>query len=286
MTTLISHILLDIEGTTCPVSFVSGTLFPYAARELGPFLERHQQEVKVQELVATIFQDWQQDPDPIAQQLFHNAAGQEIRGEEEESKDSRSDNVGKHKLIVPYLQWLISVDLKYTPLKELQGMVWNEGYGRGELKSTLFDEVADTLQRWHEQGLVLGVYSSGSIAAQKLLYGHSQAGDLRPLFQYWFDTHIGSKHEVDSYRHICEVMQVNPQQVLFISDCEAELEAEVQSNLQVILSDRDNDQPVSNNPNPQKPTTSIAGTPRQVSRLDQIELLTKDATHYQQGKHR
>jgi len=272
MTTSISHILLDIEGTTCPVSFVSGTLFPYAARELGPFLERHQQEDKVQELVGTTFQDWQQDPDPKAQQLLDKAAGQELRGEKEENKDSRTANTGKHKLIVPYLQWLISVDRKYTPLKELQGMVWNEGYGRGELKSTLFDEVADTLQRWHEQGLVLGVYSSGSIAAQKLLYGHSQAGDLRPLFQYWFDTHIGSKHEADSYRRICEAMQVNPKQVLFISDCEAELQAAAQGKLQVILSDRDNDQPVSNKPQPQKSTTSTAGTPRYVSKLDQIKL--------------
>ena len=243
MTPAISHVLLDIEGTTCPVSFVSGTLFPYAARELGPFLARRHDDGEVRALVEAVLQGWQQDGDPQAQQLWAEARDLGLAPAAPDTGAAATGGSGASErngaLIVPYLRWLIAVDRKFTPLKELQGLVWREGYGRGELVGALFEEVPDTLRLWHRQGLVLAVYSSGSIAAQQLLYGHSQAGDLRPLFSHWFDTHSGGKHEMGSYQRICEAMDVDPGQVLFLSDSEAELEAAAAAGLQVVLSDRD-----------------------------------------------
>ena len=267
MTEQISHVLLDIEGTTCPLSFVSGTLFPYAARELGPYLKRHHQDETVQMHCQAVIEAWQQDSDPQARQLWNQA------------QTCDSVEVGGITVrpwhgsdIEPYLQWLIASDRKLTPLKELQGMVWAEGYARGELVGDLFEEVPGVLQEWQQQGLVLGVYSSGSIAAQKLLYGHSQAGDLCPLFSHWFDTHSGGKHEIDSYKRICAAMDVEPQHVLFISDSMAELQAAAAADLQVVLSDRDN----SLSPEQRAISTHITpaetGGYRSISNLNQLQL--------------
>ncbi len=276
MTPAISHVLLDIEGTTCPVSFVSGTLFPYAARELGPFLARHGDDAEVRVLVEAVLQGWQQDGDPQAQQLL--AAARDL-GLVLAAPDSGAVATGGSgasgrdaALIVPYLQWLIAVDRKFTPLKELQGLVWREGYGRGELVGTLFEEVPDTLRLWHRQGLVLAVYSSGSIAAQQLLYGHSQAGDLRPLFSHWFDTHSGGKHEVGSYQRICEAMGVDPRQVLFLSDSEAELQAAAAAGLPVVLSDRDAKTSGPVMPGPNNPGAGPTTSPSCISTLSQLSL--------------
>ena len=267
MTQTISHVLLDIEGTTCPVSFVSGTLFPYAARELGPYLERHRHNEIVQSHVLAVIEAWQQESDPQARELW-NQAQERVSSEAGASAMSRFCD----SAIEPYLQWLIAADRKLTPLKELQGMVWAEGYARGELVGDLFEEVPDTLRSWQQQGLVLAVYSSGSIAAQKLLYGHSQAGNLVPLFSHWFDTHSGGKHEVESYKRICAAMEVEPQQVLFISDSEAELQAAATAQLQVVLSDRDYTQP------PEQTQTQDAKTPpvgkgrHSITNLGQLKL--------------
>ena len=264
----ISHVLLDIEGTTCPVSFVNGTLFPYAARELGSYLERRRDDAQVRSLVDAVIEGWQQDPDPQAQKLLQEAREQASQREGNESA-IRSVPHLNGELIEPYLQWLISIDRKFTPLKELQGMVWQEGYARGDLIGTLFEEVADTLRQWHKQGLVLGVYSSGSIAAQKLLYGHSQAGDLRPLFSHWFDTHIGSKQDVDSYKRICEAMDAKPQHVLFVSDSEEELQAASAAKLQLAYSNRE-DHPTQEQTEPYEHPIAIEGV-RYINNLTQIK---------------
>ena len=101
--------------------------------------------------------------------------------------------------LIQYLKHLISIDKKSTALKDLQGKIWEHGYNNGELKSQLFPETAECLRKWHEQGLTLSVYSSGSIQAQKLLYRHSPAGDLEKLFSHWFDTHTGPKKSTESY---------------------------------------------------------------------------------------
>lgn len=216
-TPIVSHLLLDIEGTTCPVSFVGQTLFPYAAKHLPAYLRSHGHEPQVQQLLAGAVQAWNLDPDPRAQEL------------RQQGQSSVAD----------YLLWLISQDRKLTELKELQGLIWRDGYANGDLVGPLFADVPGALQRLHQRGLVLAVYSSGSVGAQQLLYGHSDAGDLRGLFRHWFDTRTGPKHDAESYRNIAKAMDVPPANVLFVSDALAECEAADAAGMQVRFSDRD-----------------------------------------------
>lgn len=212
----VSHVLLDLEGTTCPVSFVASSLFPYAAKHLGAYLNQHGEEQEVQLLVEGATRAWQQDADPEATSLRNNP------------QTSLND----------YLQLLIRQDRKLTELKQLQGLIWESGYQSGELVAPLFTDVPGALQRWYQQGMVLAVYSSGSVAAQKLLYGHSNAGDLRHLFSHWFDTRTGPKQEQASYEAITKAMGVKPGHVLFISDAVVECEAADAVGMQFLFSDR------------------------------------------------
>ena len=213
----ISHVLLDIEGTTCPVSFVAGTLFPYATQHLASFVKTHRGKAVVGELLASAEETWKQDSNLEAQQLLAQPGAD----------------------VITYLQLLIKQDRKLTELKDLQGLLWAEGYASGDLKGPLFSDVAPALRRWHQQGAVLAVYSSGSVVAQQLLYGHSTEGDLRSLFSHWFDTRTGAKQDVASYRAISEAMGVGSSKVLFISDSLLECEAAHAAEMQVLFSDRD-----------------------------------------------
>lgn len=221
----VSHVLLDIEGTTCPVSYVAETLFPYASANLAPYLETHQQEANIRALIQELETLWQQDTDQEARDLLSHSR---------QSAEQRS--VGG---ILPYLKFLIRCDRKVTPLKDLQGKIWAEGYARGELVGPLFEDVPTSLRRWQQEGVVLAVYSSGSIAAQQLIYQHSNHGDLRSLFSHWFDTHTGSKHDPTSYTLIAELMGCTPQAILFVSDSHSELQAASQTGLQVVCSQRE-----------------------------------------------
>jgi enolase-phosphatase E1 len=220
----VSHVLLDIEGTTCPVNFVADTLFPYASEHLGEFLRSRAEDPAVKALTAEVVRAWRNDPDPQAQALWLHRGG---------AASSASPDA-----VLPYLQWLIRLDRKQTSLKELQGLVWAEGYDSGELVAPLFPDVADRLRTWHRQGKVLAVYSSGSVTAQRLLYNFSNGGDLRPLFAHWFDTRSGAKYHSTSYLSIASAMNVPPATILFVSDAVAELDAAAEAELQVVFSDR------------------------------------------------
>jgi enolase-phosphatase E1 len=223
----ISHLLLDIEGTTCPVSFVADTLFPYARDRLEPFLLEQRMNPLVRDLVADIIHHWRQDPDPKAPDF---------------NRDQPSDDHGKennHRRVVPYLQYLIDNDRKLTALKDLQGMIWKQGYEKRELQAPLFTDVPPALQLWYQQGLTLAVYSSGSTQAQQLLYRHSTSGDLSSLFKYWFDTRMGSKKDPGSYLRISEAMALHPETVLFISDISSELDAACKAGMRVLFSKRE-----------------------------------------------
>jgi enolase-phosphatase E1 len=224
MTLPIRHVLLDIEGTTCPVCFVSETLFPYAAERMAGFLEARGEDDTVQALMAQVAQAWRDDPHPAAQALRQVAP----------------ENASSARQVLPYLRWLIQQDRKLTALKDLQGLIWEEGYASGALQGPLYPDVPPALRRWRAAGLGLAVYSSGSVRAQQLIYGHSNAGDLRGLFQHWFDTRIGSKQESASYREIVTLLGVPTGSVLFISDSVSELKAAAASGLAVLLCDRDN----------------------------------------------
>ena len=192
----ISHVLLDIEGTTCPVSFVAGSLFPYASQQLGDYLRAHGREPMVRELLEAVVLSWMEDPSEEARSLLKAHHG--------------ADGVGPDQLqaLETYLRLLIRADRKLTALKDLQGMIWRQGYEDGHLKAPLFADVPEALRRWSDQGLILAVYSSGSVAAQQLLYGHSSGGDLRSLFRHWFDTRVGAKKDPESYCSLAKVMEI------------------------------------------------------------------------------
>jgi enolase-phosphatase E1 len=212
----VSHLLLDIEGTTCPVSFVAEVLFPYAAAQLGHYLHEQAHSSQVMALLEETEAAWALDPDPAAQQL------------------RVQPGAGVHD----YLALLIQQDRKLPALKQLQGLIWEQGYAEGVLRSPLFDDVPPALNRWTRQGLILAVYSSGSVQAQQLLYRHSHAGDLSSRFSHWFDTRSGAKREPPSYSGIAQSMEVAASRILFISDALEECVAAEQAGLQVVFSSR------------------------------------------------
>ena len=132
---------------------------------------------------------------------------------------------------------------KETPLKALQGMLWEQGYQQGAFRGHIYDDAAEYLQRWHDRGLRLFVYSSGSVKAQKLIFGFSEAGDLTPFFSGYFDTRIGGKKESTSYSNIIDELGVEPRTVLFLSDVEAELKAAEEAGLRTVWLVREGDLP-------------------------------------------
>ena len=191
--TMIKAIVTDIEGTTSSIDFVHQSLFPYAKAHLRAFLRAHAAEPAV------------------AEQIRETGR---IEGRELEVEQAAT-----------VLERWIDEDRKLTPLKALQGMIWAQGYAAGELKGHVYPDTPVYLRRWHEQGKRLYIYSSGSVEAQKLIFGHSDAGDLRPLFSGYFDTRIGGKREADSYRAILKELALPGEEVLFLSDVGEELDA-------------------------------------------------------------
>ncbi len=200
---MIRAIVTDIEGTTSSIDFVKDVLFPYAREKLPAFVVTHADR-------------------PEVQHWLHEAA-----------REAGLVSASRQEIIDLLIRW-IDEDRKATPLKALQGMLWQDGYVSGEFKGHVYPEVAENLQKWKKQGIHLYVYSSGSVAAQKLLFGHSDAGDLTPLFSGYFDTEIGGKREVDSYRRIAEALHLPPGQILFLSDIAAELDAAAAAGLQTV----------------------------------------------------
>lgn len=190
----IKAILTDIEGTTSAVSFVFDVLFPYAAKHLPDFVRQHAPRADVAAQLDAV------------------------------RRDSNEPEAEVERVVEILLGW-IAEDRKATPLKALQGMVWEQGYQAGQLKGHVYPDAVEALQRWHQQGFQLFVYSSGSIQAQKLIFGCSEAGDLSPLFSGYFDTTSGPKREVQSYERITQAIGVAAGQILFLSDIVEELDA-------------------------------------------------------------
>ena len=210
-------VLLDIEGTTCPVHFVSGTLFPYASQAMEAYLAREATgQADVRALLKAVDEAWNADQQPAAIALRQR---------------SPTDTAG-------YLRLLIARDSKLPALKELQGLVWRAGYASGELVAPLFADVAPALGQWRAAGLDLAVYSSGSVAAQQLLYRHSNDGDISGFFAHWFDTHVGPKQERSSYVAIARAVGLSPESILFISDALPECQAAHAAGMAVRFSTR------------------------------------------------
>ena len=210
---MIKYVLTDIEGTTTPVHFVHDVLFPYAKQRMAGYIRSNIDKAEVTRCLQNV------------QQTVKEESGEDI--EEKEA-------------IETLLHW-IDTDRKHTALKELQGYIWKEGYENGNFQGQVYDDVKPVLEKWKAQEIRLGVYSSGSIEAQKLLFGHSDKGDLTPLFSDYFDTKTGPKKEAASYHKISEQLGIKPGNILFLSDVEAELDAAAAAGFQVIQLAREND---------------------------------------------
>lgn len=215
---MIRVVLTDIEGTTSSISFVHDVLFPYAADHLGDFIR------------AGV-----EDSPEVREQLDAVATASGVDGNDIDG-------------LIDVLQNWIREDRKATPLKTLQGLLWEQGYQRGDFRGHVYADAADYLRYWHDEGYRLYVYSSGSVKAQKLIFGFSDYGDLTPFFSGYFDTRIGAKREAASYQAIADELGVDPGTILFLSDSEAELVAAESVGLQTAWLVRDGATVQSNRP--------------------------------------
>jgi enolase-phosphatase E1 len=216
-------ILLDIEGTTTPVDFVYKTLFLYASRKLESFLRENSANPEIGALIQDLHAKHQEDE-------LNSLEPPNWRDDSEEERLRSS---------VAYGQWLIARDSKCTPLKSLQGKIWQQGYASGELKGEVYRDVPPAFTRWKRQGKMICIYSSGSVLAQQLLFGSIPTGDLTPYLSAFFDTRVGAKTETQSYRNIAASLSREPREFLFLSDAAKEIEAARSAGMQAILCERD-----------------------------------------------
>jgi len=222
---MIKAIVTDIEGTTSSILFVKDVLFPYARANLADYVRNHADDPQVKPLLEDVCKE----------------VGSELSTEQ---------------IITQLIQW-IDEDKKATPLKSLQGLIWEDGYRQGDFKGHLYPDAAANFKAWKTEGLDLYIYSSGSVYAQKLLFAHTEYGDLTPLFSGYFDTHIGGKKEQQSYDNIAGQLAIPANQLLFLSDIKEELDAAKAAGFQTIWLTRDS------TPDPQ-------AEHRQVNSFDQI----------------
>ena len=200
----VDHVVVDIEGTTSASAFVFDVLFPYAADRFPAWLDEHAGEADRERIVAAVASE---------------------AGLADASTDA----------ITATLRTWVAEDRKATPLKELQGLIWEQGFADGELVSDFFPDSLVALSQWHDAGLPISVYSSGSVLAQRNWYAHSPEGDLTDWIAGYYDTaNAGPKRESASYRAIAEAIGAEPGRLLFCSDVVAELDAARDAGWQVV----------------------------------------------------
>ena len=203
----ISAILLDIEGTTTPISFVYDVLFPYARKHLDDFCARAGDNTEISAALAQLREE--------ATVESRNAGG----------------TLPEFGNGAPFAHYLMDKDRKSTGLKQLQGIIWEKGYAEGTLKSEVFDDVPVAFKKWRESGIRLRIFSSGSVQAQKLLFGYSKHGDLRVHLEGYHDTTTGPKRVADSYRAIAKAFALPESRILFLSDVPQELDAAAEAGM-------------------------------------------------------
>ena len=211
---MIKYVLTDLEGTTTSISFVHDVLFPYSARELMDFLKE-------------------------------NANNEEVTAAMAQASSTILQETGKSVLpedtAIALLSW-ITEDRKHPALKAIQGLIWKTGFENGEFQGHVYDDVLPALQRWKQAGLKIGIYSSGSEEAQRLLVKYSRSGDLSNYIHDYFDTRVGNKRERQSYENIAEELGLQPQEILFLTDVPQEVAAAAGAGMQVLqLHRKDND---------------------------------------------
>jgi enolase-phosphatase E1 len=214
--TPIKAIVTDIEGTTSSIAFVREVLFPYARNALPAFISTHHADPEVSAWLRRIA---------------------------EETGASANDLDTLTEILIGW----IDQDRKHTALKALQGLVWVDGYQQGTYKAPVYSDAVDSLKAWQSKGIPLYVYSSGSVPAQKLFFSHTDHGNLLPLFSGHFDTEMGEKRSVESYRQIANAIGCAPEGLLFLSDIVEELDAAREAGWQTVLVDRIEDYPLPRN---------------------------------------
>lgn len=202
----IRYVLTDIEGTTTPITFVHDVLFPYSRDHLPAFVSQNIQKPEVR------------------------AAIENTKATVSEEDGITLDDQGA---IQQLLKW-VAADRKHPALKALQGMIWRYGYEERAFTSQVYDDVRPALTAWKERGLTLGIYSSGSVEAQKLLFQYTDHGDMTPLFSDYFDTAVGGKREPAAYATILKHLGRKGSEVLFLSDIPEELVAAAENGIQTI----------------------------------------------------
>jgi enolase-phosphatase E1 len=215
----VSALLLDIEGTTTPIAFVYDVLFPFARSHLHGWIQQHRRTLEFDALASALEAEYRDVSTADAEVPPWDV-------------DARERSVEQFAL------WLMDRDRKSPALKQLQGMLWAQGYREGILRGVVFPDVAPAIRRWHDAGLFVAIYSSGSELAQRLLFESTEHGDLTPYIGAFFDTAVGSKREPGSYSRIAVRLGRTPREVLFISDITGELRAAQAAGLQVVMSVR------------------------------------------------
>ena len=229
LTKPIAALLLDIEGTTTPIDFVYNVLFPYARTHVKDYLAAHLSLPSVRADIAGLFEENAEDA---------------RRGLNPPLLEGPAERLSLDA-VEAYVRWLMDRDRKTAPLKSLQGKIWDEGYRSGELRSQVFEDVPRAFKRWRERGKTICIYSSGSVLAQKLLFANTEAGDLTPFINRYFDTNIGAKKDPESYRRIAGELELESSTVLFISDVTDELDAAASDGFQTRLCIRPGNHPQS-----------------------------------------
>lgn len=221
----VKALIVDIEGTTTPIGFVKETLFPYAEENVESFLTKRYDDEETQQDIKAL------------QELAAKEKADGVEGVVEIPKEGSKEDI--IKAVVDNVKWQMDEDRKTTALKQLQGHIWREGYKTGQIKAELFEDVGPALQQIVEEGVNVYVYSSGSVEAQKLLFGNTEEGDLLELFTDFFDTTIGNKKDSGSYKKIVEKIGVSPEEILFLTDTPEEATAASKAGLRSALVARD-----------------------------------------------
>lgn len=222
----VEAVLTDIEGTTTSISFVYDVLFPYAEARLETFCSRPAPEPELAEAID------------------------QLRREHEEEARRGTAGLPGFGDGAPYARHLMRLDRKSTGLKRLQGLIWDEGYRAGDLRGEVFPDVPPALEGWARLRVRLRVFSSGSVRAQKLLFGNTGQGDLARLFEGFHDTTTGPKQEPASYRAIAGSFVLPPEAILFLSDVRGELDAAAAAGLHTGLLLRPGNRPADPGPHP------------------------------------
>jgi enolase-phosphatase E1 len=228
-------VLLDIEGTTTPIDFVHQTLFGYARSRMDEFLELHWNDPEVQADIARLEAEHATESSHPAPPPWHHDAA----------------------AVTAYVHWLMDRDRKSTGLKSLQGKIWEEGYRSGKLRSEVYPDVPPALERWRGHGIDIAIFSSGSVQAQRSLFGNTTAGNLTGFIRAYFDTTTGPKREPSSYVRIAGTLGHSPSEILFLSDVSQELDAARTAGMGTALCLRG-------------PSTSPSATHRVIRSFDQI----------------